>query len=45
MKYADGNGIADTVASTINDFVRVVGSRFDNFDADSSALIQLVSLQ
>jgi hypothetical protein len=31
------------VASTINDFASIVESRFDKFDADSSALIQLVS--
>jgi hypothetical protein len=43
LTFVDKDEAADRVATTINDMERNVNSRFDGFDAASSALVQLVS--
>jgi hypothetical protein len=41
LKYAEADEASTTVANTIKGMDHMIGSRFDKFDADSSALIQL----
>jgi hypothetical protein len=43
--HAYEDKVSGVVASTIDRFASIVESRFDKFDADSSALIQLVSFR